>query len=120
MRRSILSTMCIVAMLLIDLGAPVAMADEDDRLSVPVAFGRDLNNAQPGNKGNHVILPNHLKVKQDGQDAITCFCPAVLCSHGRMAGCIASCYVPKQALCHCEATCDLYAKPVGRNLCRCD
>ena len=98
----------------------MAMADEDDRLSVPVAFGRDLNNAQPGNKGNQVILPNHIKVNQEGQDAIICFCPAVLCSHSKMAGCIASCYAPKQALCHCEARCDLYAKAVGRNLCHCD
>jgi hypothetical protein len=53
-------------------------------------------------------------------DAVGCFCPAVLCSHGRMAGCSAQCYAPKKALCRCEATCDLYAKPLGSNLCRCE
>src|SRR5713226_5513995 len=42
------------------------MADEDERLSVSVAFGRGLNTAQAGNKVNHVILPNNIKVKQDG------------------------------------------------------
>jgi hypothetical protein len=54
------------------------------------------------------------------QDTVGCFCPAVLCSHGRMAGCTAQCYVPKSPLCRCEAKCDLYAKPVGSNLCRCE
>jgi hypothetical protein len=54
------------------------------------------------------------------QDTVWCFCPAVLCSHGRMAGCSAQCYAPKKALCRCEATCDLYAKPLGNNLCRCE
>ena len=120
MGRSILSIMCIVAILLIDLVASGAMAVEDDRLSLPVAFDGDLTNAQPGNKGDRMILPNHIKANQEGPDAIICFCPAVLCSHGKMAGCIASCYASKQPLCHCEARCDLYAKPVGRNLCRCD
>src|ERR687885_1377160 len=51
------------------------------------------------------------------QDTVSCFCPAVLCSHGRMAGCTAQCYAPTKALCRCEADCDLYAKPVGSNLC---
>ena len=47
--------------------ADKAKADKDDRrLSVPVAFGRGLNTAQAGNKVNHVILPNHIKVTQDG------------------------------------------------------
>ena len=53
------------------------------------------------------------------QDTVWCFCPAVLCSHGRMAGCSAQCYAPRKALCRCEADCDLYEKPVGSNLCRC-
>jgi hypothetical protein len=52
-------------------------------------------------------------------DAVGCFCPAVLCSHGRMAGCTTQCSAPKTALCRCEGTCDLYEKPVGSNLCRC-
>jgi hypothetical protein len=54
------------------------------------------------------------------QDTVACFCPSVLCSHGRMAGCIAQCYARKKALCRCEADCDLYEKPVGSNLCRCE
>src|SRR5262245_54326708 len=53
-------------------------------------------------------------------DAVGCFCPAVPCSRGSMAGCTAQCSAPKTALCRCEATCDLYAKPVGINLCRCE
>ena len=53
-------------------------------------------------------------------NTVWCFCPAVLCSHGRLAGCTASCYAPKSPLCRCEAQCDLYEKPVGRNLCRCE
>src|SRR5262245_18758549 len=53
-------------------------------------------------------------------DAVGCFCPAVPCSHGSMAGCTAQCSPPKTALCRCDATCDLYAKPVGINLCRCE
>jgi hypothetical protein len=53
-------------------------------------------------------------------DAVGCFCPAVPCSRGSLAGCTAQCYAPKTALCRCEATCDLYAKPVGINLCCCE
>jgi hypothetical protein len=54
------------------------------------------------------------------QDMVWCFCPAVVCSHSKMAGCTAACYAPKTPLCHCEAKCDLYAKAVGSNLCRCE
>jgi hypothetical protein len=53
-------------------------------------------------------------------DTVGCFCPAVPCSRGSMAGCTAQCAAPKTALCRCEAICDLYAKPVGINLCRCE
>ena len=80
MKHSTWSTMCLVAMLCIGLAAPLVMADggkhrnkhrdkhedEDKRLSVQVSFGRGLNTAQPGNPVNHVILPNHIKVKQGG------------------------------------------------------
>jgi hypothetical protein len=65
-----------VAMLCIGLAAPLVMADrgkhrdkhedEDERLSVTVAFGRGLNTAQPGNAVNHVILPKKIKIKQGG------------------------------------------------------
>jgi hypothetical protein len=43
-----------------------ALADDDDRLSVSVAFGRGLNTNQAGNLVNHVILPNEIKVSHDG------------------------------------------------------
>jgi hypothetical protein len=75
MRRSMWSTMCLVAMLCLGLATPSVMADrgkhrdkyeDDDRLSVSVAFGLGLNTAQPGNPVNHVILPNKIKIKQDG------------------------------------------------------
>ena len=61
-----LSMMCVVILFGIGLTASLAMAGEDERLSVSVAFGRGLNTAQPGNKVNHVILPNNIKVNQDG------------------------------------------------------
>jgi hypothetical protein len=38
----------------------------DDRLTVPVAFGRGLNTAQPGNVVNHAILPGKIKVTEGG------------------------------------------------------
>jgi hypothetical protein len=67
MRRSTWSLVCIVAVLCVWLVAPLAMADdEDNRLSVSVAFGRGLNTAQPGNAVNHAILPDNIKVAQDG------------------------------------------------------
>jgi hypothetical protein len=44
----------------------------------------------------------------------------VVCSHGKEAGCTAACYAPKSPVCRCETQCDLYAKPVGINLCRCE
>ena len=42
-----------------------AFADEN-RVSVPVAFGRGLNTTGPGNNVNHAILPQKIKVNQDG------------------------------------------------------
>ena len=46
MKRSTLSKMCVAILPCIGLTASLAMADEDKRLSVPVAFGRGLNTAQ--------------------------------------------------------------------------
>jgi plastocyanin len=43
-----------------------AFADDDNKLSVGATFGRGINTAQPGNKVNHVILPNVIKVKTGG------------------------------------------------------
>jgi hypothetical protein len=69
----------------------------------------------PRHQSNHGYAP-----LLPAQETVWCFCPAVLCSHGRIAGCSAQCYAPKKALCRCEAKCDLYAKPLGSNLCRCE
>jgi hypothetical protein len=66
MKRWTLSMMGVVILFGIGLTASLAMADEDDRLSVSVAFGRGLNTAQAGNVVNHVILPKKIKVKQGG------------------------------------------------------
>ena len=66
MKRWALSMMCVVMLFGIGLTASLAMADEDERLSVSVAFGRGLNTAQAGNIVNHVILPNKIKVNLDG------------------------------------------------------
>jgi hypothetical protein len=57
---------CVLTFIGIGLIAPLAMADEGHKISVPVAFGRGLNTAQPGNAVNHVILPDIIKVKQGG------------------------------------------------------
>jgi hypothetical protein len=43
-----------------------AVAEDDNKLSVPVAFGRGLNTAQAGNVVNHVILPNQINTKLGG------------------------------------------------------
>jgi len=43
-----------------------AVAEDDNQMSVPVAFGRGLNTNQAGNKVNHVIIPNQIKTKLDG------------------------------------------------------
>jgi plastocyanin len=39
---------------------------DDNRLSVHAAFGRGLNTIGPGNKVNHAILPQKIKVDQGG------------------------------------------------------
>jgi hypothetical protein len=66
MKRWTLSMMCVVILFGIGLTASLAMADKDERLSVSVTFGRGLNTAQAGNIVNHVILPDKIKVNQDG------------------------------------------------------
>lgn len=47
------------------LTVSLAVAD-DNRLSVHAAFGRGLNTIGPGNKVNHAILPQKIKVDQGG------------------------------------------------------
>src|SRR4030095_1290484 len=66
MKRWTLSMMCVVILFGIGLTASLVIADEDDRLSVSVTFGRGLNTAQAGNAVNHVVLPDKIKVKQGG------------------------------------------------------
>jgi len=66
MKRSTLSKVCVAILFCSGLTASLAMADEDERLSVSVAFGRRLNTAQVGNVVNHVMLPDDNKVNQGG------------------------------------------------------
>jgi hypothetical protein len=66
MKRWTLSMLGMVTLLSISLTPFAAMAGDDDRLTVSVAFGRGLNTAQPGNAVNHAILPDKIKVTQDG------------------------------------------------------
>jgi plastocyanin len=55
-------------MMLLSLGLSTSLssAQPAEWLTVPVAFGRGLDTAQPGNAVNHVILPDTIKVKQGG------------------------------------------------------
>ena len=66
MKRWALSKKFGVTLFCIGLTAPLAMADDDERQSVTVAFGRGLNTAQTGNIVNHAILPNDIKINQGG------------------------------------------------------
>lgn len=66
MKRWTLSMMCVVTLVGIGLTAAVALADNDDRLNVSVAFGRGFNTAQPGNLVNHVIIPDDIRIRQGG------------------------------------------------------
>jgi hypothetical protein len=66
MKRITLSLICVLTFIGIGLMASSAIADADHRQSVPVAFGRGLNTAQPGNTVNHAILPDDIKLKEGG------------------------------------------------------
>ena len=66
MKHWALSKICGVALFCIGLTAPLAIADEDERQSVTVAFGRGLNTAQQGNVVNNVMLPNDVEINQGG------------------------------------------------------
>ena len=57
----------------LSLSATALRADDDHdghdghpRLSVTVSFGAGLNTAQPGNKANHHVLPDRIRVKAGG------------------------------------------------------
>ena len=66
MKRWIASIVTMTTLLGIGLTIFPAVAEDDNKLSVPVAFGRGLNTAQPGNLVNHVIMPNAIDTKLDG------------------------------------------------------
>ncbi len=79
------------------LVAPLAIA-ADTLSNVEVSFGRGLNTAQPGNRVNHAVLPQDIKVKAGGVvdfgiagfHDIIIFKPGVRCriSSTRAAECI--------------------------------
>jgi hypothetical protein len=66
MKHWIASIVMMTTLLGIGLMIFPAVAEDDNKLSVPVAFGRGLNTAQPGNLVNHVIIPNAINTKLDG------------------------------------------------------
>ena len=66
MNRWTLLMIGVVTLVGIGLTASSATAEPDPPLSVPVAFGRGLNTAQPGNPVDHVILPDDIQVKEGG------------------------------------------------------
>jgi len=66
MKRLTLFMICVLTFAGTALISSLAMADQDKKISVSVAFGRGLNTAQPGNAVNHAILPDDIKVEEDG------------------------------------------------------
>jgi hypothetical protein len=70
MKRLTLLMICVLTFIGIDLMDSLAMADEDKKISVSVAFGRGLNTVRPPGDPmafvNHAILPDDIKVKEDG------------------------------------------------------
>ena len=65
MKRCTILVVGVFTVLASTLTSPSARAD-DNRLSVHAAFGRGLNTIGPGNKVNHAILPEKIKVDQGG------------------------------------------------------
>ncbi|HEX2199897.1 MAG TPA: hypothetical protein VHG88_14915 [Burkholderiales bacterium] len=47
-------------------GMTIMATASDERMTVPVSFGRGLDTAQPGNTVNHAVLPQDIKVAQGG------------------------------------------------------
>ena len=60
MKRRTVFMICVAILSCVGLTASRGMADDDERQSVTVAFGRGLNTAQVGNVVNHAILPNDI------------------------------------------------------------
>jgi hypothetical protein len=66
MKRWVASTITVTTLLGIGLTIFPAVAEDDNQLSVPVAFGRGLNTNQQGNRVNHVVIPNQINTRLDG------------------------------------------------------
>jgi len=66
MKRPAWSMMGVAILSCIGLTSSRGIADGDEGQSVTVAFGRGLNTAQQHNIVNHVILPNDIRVDQNG------------------------------------------------------
>ena len=77
----------------LSLSATALRADDDHdhdkhpRLSVTVSFGAGLNTAQPGNKANHHVLPDRIRVKAGGvvNFAVAGFHQPMVYSPGKLA-----------------------------------
>jgi len=66
MKRWVASTITVTTLLGIGPTIFPAVAEDDNKRSVTVAFGRGLNTAQAGNIVNHVVIPNKIDTKLDG------------------------------------------------------
>jgi hypothetical protein len=70
MKRLTLFLICILTFCGFGLTVSSAMADQDKKISVSVAFGRGLNTVRPAGDPegvvNHAILPDNIKVDKDG------------------------------------------------------
>jgi len=62
-RISMIRALCALGLA---VAASAANAADDNKLSIPVAFGRGLNTAQPGNPANNIVIPDQVKLKQNG------------------------------------------------------
>jgi hypothetical protein len=64
MKLSMIGAVCAFSLA---LTVATVNAADDNKLSIPVAFGRGLNTTQPpGNLANNVVIPDTIKLKQNG------------------------------------------------------
>lgn len=66
MQRFTLATIGVLSIVGLGLTVSSAQADSDKRDRATSSFGRGLNTAQPGNSVNHVIIPDKIKINEDG------------------------------------------------------
>jgi len=63
-RISMIGAVCTLGLA---VATAVVNAADDNKLSIPVAFGRGLNTTQPqGNPANNVVIPDQVKLKENG------------------------------------------------------